>query len=231
MYEVKFHYWESGFMGFGGSWKEYENYRITAKYGANISKKWPGGGWYVSKDPNDGTAQSGIDTMPLGGQNFYGQQPGGDAKAYYYLEVLPGENGIQVGSKSYKLDHTDSGQYGLIVTKEDRYPITGFTCNAKYSAEDGQSYTNAKFYYDRNSYDLIFINGSEKQTKSVKFEADISDKSYTPTAPAGKEGYVFAGWYDNEQGEGAAYDFTGKTMPAQSITLYAKWVAPVHTVT
>ena len=43
--------------------------------------------------------------------------------------------------------------------------------------------------------------------------------------------YVFAGWYDNELGEGNAYDFTGKTMPAQTITLYAKWVAPTYTVT
>ena len=45
VYDVKFHYWESGFLGFGGDWKEDENIRITAKYGANISDKWPGGNW------------------------------------------------------------------------------------------------------------------------------------------------------------------------------------------
>ena len=41
--------------------------------------------------------------------------------------------------------------------------------------------------------------------------------------------YVFAGWYDNELGEGEKFVFTGKTMPAQNITLYAKWVAPTYT--
>lgn len=35
------------------------------------------------------------------------------------------------------------------------------------------------------------------------------------------------GWYDNEYFDGTAYDFTGKTMPAKGITLYAKWQAPV----
>ena len=38
---------------------------------------------------------------------------------------------------------------------------------------------------------------------------------------------MFAGWYDNELCGGTAYVFDGKTMPAQNITLYAKWQAPV----
>lgn len=51
---------------------------------------------------------------------------------------------------------------------------------------------------------------------------------FTPTRPSDvKEGFVFAGWYENRYGEGTAYDFTAKTMPAQNITLYAKWQAPV----
>ena len=209
--------------------------RITAKYGANISKQWPGGSWFVKKAPDwDKTAQGNIDTMPLGGQNFYGQQSGTTAKAGYYLEVLPGETGTVVGGKTYKLDHTDSAPYGVYVSKEDRYPITGFMCNERLSAKNDDWYDGAKFYYDRSSYNLIFISGGSKvNTASVKYGASISgyaDYKLT-TPPEGMDGYVFNGWYDNEQGEGTAYDFTGKTMPAQSITLYAKWVAPVHTVT
>ena len=38
--------------------------------------------------------------------------------------------------------------------------------------------------------------------------------------------YTFAGWYDNELCEGDPFVFTGKTMPAKGITLYAKWQAP-----
>lgn len=55
--------------------------------------------------------------------------------------------------------------------------------------------------------------------------------SYTPAAPADKSDYVFGGWYDNELGDGEPYVFTGKTMPAQNITVYAKWIAPTYTVT
>ena len=39
--------------------------------------------------------------------------------------------------------------------------------------------------------------------------------------------FMFAGWYENElcEGDGISSS-TGKTMPAQNITLYAKWQAP-----
>ena len=228
VYEVKFYTDRDGR-------NEDTSKRITAKYGANISKQWPGGSWFVKKAPDwDRTAQGNIDTMPLGGQNFYGQQSGTTAKAGYYLEVLPGETGTVVGGKTYKLDHTDSAPYGVYVSKEDRYPITGFMCNERLSAKNDDCYDGAKFYYDRSSYNLIFISGGSKvNTASVKYGASISGyASYAPsTPPAGMDGYVFAGWYDNEKGAGDAYDFTGKTMPAQNITLHAKWVAPVHTVT
>ena len=226
VYEVKF-YTQSG-----RNWTENTSLRITAKYGANISDKWPGGGWYVSTSGT--TAQSNIDVMPLGGANFYGQQDGYYTfKAYYYVEVLPGEKGdVTKGNVSYKLDHTDTANSNgrLTVTQEDKYPITGFTCNESISTRNGASYNNAKFYYTRNAYDIIFMNPGEEKTLEFKFEQDISGAGYTPTAPAGYEGYVFGGWYDNEACEGVAFAFTGKTMPAQSITLYAKWVKPVFTV-
>ena len=234
VYEVKFYTKDS----WRDDWKEDTSKRITAKYGANISDKWPGGGWYVSPPSMwSSTAQSNIDTMPLNGKNFYGQQSGDTTyKADYYTEVLPGQPGTTVGSHTYKLHHTDEIQagWGLKVTDEERYPITGFTCNTAVSTQNGQSYNGAKFYYTRNSYDLVFISGGKTvKTESVKYQASIADyASYKPgNAPAGMEDYVFAGWYASQECTGDAYVFTGKTMPAQSITLYAKWVAPTYTVT
>ncbi len=232
VYEVKF------FTDRNGK-NEDTSLRITAKYGANISDKWPGGGWYVSPPSMwSSTAQSNIDTMPLNGKNFYGQQSGYQTyNAYYYTEVLPGQTGdTTVGSRTYKLDHTDTIQAGrgLKVTDEKRYPITGFTCNTDVSTKNGQSYNGAKFYYTRNSYDLVFISGGKTvKTESVKYQASIADyASNKPgNAPAGMEDYVFAGWYASQECTGEAYDFTGKTMPANNITLYAKWVAPTYTVT
>ena len=206
--------------------------RITAKYGANIRKQWPGGSWYVNKSGS--TAQTCIDTMPLNGKNFYGKQQGTSSTGHYYIEVLPGQDYTETrGSKHYALDHSDSAPWGVSVTKEDRYDMTGFTCNEQYSTKDGRSYNGAKFFYDRNSYNIVFVsNGSDEHTVSKKFEQSIADVNYTPKALTGeKSDYVFAGWYASQECTGEAYDFTGKTMPANNITLYAKWVAPTYTVT
>lgn len=206
--------------------------RITAKYGANIRKQWPGGSWYVKKSGS--TAQTCIDTMPLNGKDFYGKQQGTSSTGHYYIEVLPGQDYTETrGSKHYALDHSDSAPWGVSVTKEDRYDMTGFTCNEQYSTKDGRSYNGTKFFYDRNSYNIVFVsNGSDEHTVSKKFEQSIADVNYTPKALTGeKSDYVFAGWYASQECTGKAYDFTGKTMPANNITLYAKWVAPTYTVT
>ena len=236
VYEVKFYNRQSN------RWVENTSLRITAKHGANISDKWPtynGSSTWSTTGSYDywnglsGPYQVNIQTMPLGGASFYGPKTdSGSETAYYYVEVLPGESGGQTyNGVSYKLHHKDTSPgTGYTVTDEDKYPITGFTY--KEGTRNGNGYNNARFYYTRNSYQIKFINGgSVDKTESRKFQQSIANAEYTPTAPAGKEGYIFAGWYDNEQGEGEQFAFAGKTMPAQNITLYAKWVAPVHTVT
>ena len=219
VYDVKF-YVDKGWWIYN-DWKEKTEYRITAKYGANISKKWPGGSWATS--PGGSTFQANIDTMPLNGAKFY-ETSQGNAKAYYYLQSLAG---------NYVLDHTDTGGSGRSkVTNEDRYPITGFTCNTAISAKNGDSYNGAKFYYDRNSYQIVFMNHGSKEKELVrKYEQSIADAGYTPTAPANMQDYTFGGWFDNEKCEGSAYVFTGKKMPAHNLTLYAKWVPKTYTVT
>ena len=229
VYDVKFYEYKSSF--FGGSWEENTSLRITAKHGANIRAKWPTGTfWYVSQSSSDDTAQSNLDTMPIGGKNFYGKASG-RGKAYYYVEVLPGESGTEtVGGKTYKLDHTDTGYTDGAVTEEERYEMTGFTCNVQYSAKDGDSYPGSKFYYDRISYNVVYINsGSQAKATPYLYQQSIADagnyKLTDADAPAGKEGYVFAGWYDAPEG-GNEFVFTGKTMPAQNLTVYAHWAEP-----
>ena len=212
--------------------REYTDLKISAKYGANISDKWPtyngSNTWYVGK--NSTISQVNIDTMPLGGAKFYGPVTGyGSETAYYYVEVLPGESGTTTYNRvQYKLHHSDTSPgTGYTVTQEDKYPITGFEYEG--GTRNGKSYNNAKFYYTRNSYNIVFMNnGAKDREVSRKYQQGISDVTYTPTKPAGvPANFMFAGWYDNELCEGTAYDFTGKTMPAQNITLYAKWQAPV----
>ena len=220
VYDVKFFTIKYAWLS-GKYVKDKEIYCITAKYGANISEKWPGGIWTTS--PGGSTFQASIGTMPLGGDEFF-KTDQGNAKAYYYLESLAGD---------YVLHHTDTGgASSSTVTDEDRYPITGFTCNTAMSAKNGAWYNGAKFYYDRNSYRIVFMNHGSKEKELVrKYEQSIADAGYTPTAPANMQDYTFGGWFDNEKCEGSAYVFTGKKMPAHHLTLYAKWVPKTYSVT
>ena len=237
-YTIKFYSYSS----FYSSPKEYPGLRITAKYGANISDKWPtyngSSSWATSNGGN--TYQNNIDTMPLNGDEFYGPQTGeGSETAYYYTEILPGESGGRTyNGTTYKLHHKDTSPgTGYSVTDEDKYPITGFTFkefSAKQRGYGKYAYANAEFYYTRNSYEIKFVsNGRVVKNVPFKYQASIASANYTPDNNLAVEesDYVFAGWYDNELFDGEAFVFDGKTMPANNITLYAKWVPPTFTVT
>ncbi len=224
IYKVEFFEWYG--------WKQYEDLTITAKYGQDISKQWPtkngSSTWGTTR--NGGPYQVNIATMPLGGAKFYGPKTGnGSETAYYYVEVLPGEPGdVTKDGIRYKLDHKDTSPgTGYSVTKEDQYPLTGYTFNENVSTRIRSKYNNAKFYYTRNSYKIKFINkGKEDKSVEKKYEQSISSENYTPVRPGSlPDYYEFDGWYDNELCEGEAFDFNGKKMPAQNVTLYAKWTA------
>ena len=221
----------------GSSGTEYTDLAITAKYGAYIGDKWPtyngSSSWYTTSSGS--TAQVNLQIMPLNGAKFYGPQTGrGTSTAYYYVEVLPGESSeTTYDGMSCKLHHKDTTPgSSYTVTVEDQYPIDGFTYAG--GTRTGSSYSNAKFYYSRNSYSISYISGGQTAaTVSYKYQADISaasSQAAPSSAPAGKEGYIFVGWYLDEAGT-KAYDSTGKTMPSNNITLYAKWAAPTYDVT
>lgn len=240
VYDIKFY--EIKWNNYQYQWSEITSIRITAKYGANIRNEWPtyndSNTWSTNSEYSSywglqGPYQVNIDTMPLNGASFYGPKTGsGSQTAYYYVEVLPGESGTTYHGTTYKLDHSDTSPgTGYTVTQEDKYDLTGFTY--KEGTKNGGKYDNAKFYYTRNSYNVVYVSNSQTvNTASYKYEADISNAGgYVPTtAPVGKEDYVFAGWYADPTGQ-TKYDFTGKKMPANSITVYAKWVPPTYTVT
>ena len=237
VYEVKFYSYSTPGFGWwdpGKPSKEYENLKITAKYGQDISKKWPtysgSSTWSTTDDDYNGPFQVNIATMPLGGAKFYGPKTGsGSETAYYYVEVLPGEpSEVTKDGIRYKLDHKDTSPgIGYSVSKEDQYPLKGFTFNGEVSDKIGKRYDGASFYYTRNDYNLNFINnGKKEKTISKKYEQSISSENYAPARPSSlPEYYVFDGWYENELCEGEAFNFTGQKMPAQNVTLYAKWTA------
>ena len=236
VYEVKFYsYTIYNWLGrVEKSSEEYVDLRITAKYGQDISKKWPtksgSSTWSTTDDDYNGPFQVNIATMPLEGAKFYGPKTGyGSETAYYYVEVLPGEpSEVTQDGIRYKLDHKDTSPgTGYSVSKEDQYPLTGYTFNKNVSTRTGKSYDDAKFYYTRNTYNIKFINkGKVDKSVDKKYQQSISNENYTPARPSSlPDYYEFDGWYDNELCEGEKYVFNGKTMPAQNITLYAKWTA------
>lgn len=237
-YKLSFGYYQ--WKVFWTEWKEIAS--ITKKYGENISSsEWPKNGnqanWEID---NSEKYIAYLSTMPLdGGRLTRTSDEGGENTATYYVETLNGsESGaICVDNRWFIVHHYDKtkGTSGNTVGPEDRYAITGFEPISNLGTQVGQKYKNAKFYYSRSSYDIVYVNtgakDNDKHTVSYKFEASITDAgNYEPTTPpAGKEGYVFAGWYDAPTA-GSRFDFANKTMPAQNITVYAKWVEPVHKV-
>ncbi len=213
---------------------EITHLRITAKYGADIKDLWPSkvdsrynSNWRTSYGGD--TYQSGIEKMPLYGANFYEVTGTGNAtmNLNYELEQLDG---------SYKLDHTDLFKTNTpttwATTAEDHYDIEGFTYTNNVRDRSPFSRVNANTYqvtfrYSRNSYDIIYINGDDQEKTSHKYEADISNTGKTPRRPSSvPEGSLFGGWYTNSEYAGDPYDFSGKKMPAENITLYAKWILP-----
>ena len=242
--EIKFYEEKRSGPFWGSDWSEITSIRITAKYGANIRDKWPtynGSSAWSTNGSFDldgslsGPFQCNIDTMPLNGATFYGPKQGDKIEtANYYVEVLQGESGTEYKGVTYKLHHKDTSpserNVKYYVTQEDKYDLTGFAY--KEGTENGDDYDGAKFYYTRNSYNVVYVSGGKTvNTVSYKYEADISKAgAYEPkTAPVGIEDYVFEGWYADPTGQ-TKYDFTGKKMPAQNITVYAKWVPPTYTV-
>ena len=194
---------------------------ITKKWGQSISKnEWPtydgNGNWQIASSKYLAFTSS----MPMNDSTLWSTSGYYTFNAYYYVQKVDGSG--------YDLHHTDTIKMNSYPTigKEDCYDIPGYTYERGEPGVGGYYY-NAKFYYTRNSYKIKFINKC-KEDKSVekKYEQSISGENYTPTRPSSlPEYYVFDGWYENELCEGEAYNFTGQKMPAQNVTLYAKWTA------
>ena len=194
---------------------------ITKKWGQSISKnEWPtyygNGNWQISSSRYLAFTSS----MPMNDSTLCSTSGDYTYNAYYYVQKVDGSG--------YDLHHTDTIKMDSNpkIGNEDCYAIAGFA----YSHGDpgvGGRYKDAKFYYTRNSYKIRFINnGKEDKSVEKKYEQSISSENYTPTKPSSlPEYYVFDGWYENGLCEGEAFNFTGKKMPAQNVTLYAKWTA------
>ena len=250
-YTLTFRVWESGFLGFGGSWKTVKT--ITAKYGADIHDNFP------IKDGNDtiwwkvpsgcqsfvpGNNIGSIDTMPGENITFDKHATESGAKIYYYVETLNGAAGDTTHNgkryKQYKVIDLEYSSSTSLTYAEEFHPITGFSqgdSDPKLPVGGSVRMKRTNYlYYTRNSYSLKFYNYNDYvigKGGSVQYETPLSGYNFTPDYPANleKNAYVFAGWYTTPGCyEGSEADLSTMTMPASDVILYAKWTPKTHTV-
>ena len=208
---------------------------ITGKWGENIAQRFQQvcneNSFMWSQYEEGGSPwTSYLNVIPAENRAYYDDgEEGGRAKSAQYI----GED--LNGSYNINLFTTNIRYWGnLHVSKEEFVEIEGFTFNAELSTKVDADYDGAKFYYDRNSYNLVFNDGySNVRTESVLYEAPLSTyASYVPELPAAYEtgSYVFGGWYLNPECSGEEYRLDAHTMPASNVLLYANWVPVNHTV-
>lgn len=113
------------------------------------------------------------------------------------------------------------------VTFKERYPSTGYS-----EVIPGTDIRYVEFYYTRNKYTLTILDGNKQlREETVSFGASLESKEPSKDDLTPPSNHEFAGWYTSEDFiPGTEFDFEGKTMPAQNMTIYVKWVPVSHTV-
>lgn len=209
---------------------------IKARWGKNIADdykaivKKAGGSDWSEKTNASSPWTNYVGVMPTRDITYYlnVQDSGPVNKMYYYGQGLNGEY-----EEIFTVEFKGSG---YTVTKEDRYEFEGFTCDLSKSAKNGDSCDGAKFYYNRNTYNLEFYSASNNtpdKSYQPKYQESLGQYYYEPTAKPGtvESDAVFVGWYRNPECTGEVYDIASHVMPSGNIALYAKWVNGLYTVT
>ena len=223
---------------------------ITAKYGANIWNQFPisrnirafmsfithsTSMWKATNTNVYSYALQTISTMPGADVTFYLYYNDNETEhtIYYDLENIEGTGYDRKAVNTF---------FNYVTYTEEYCDIQGFSKQTE--AEAGFNNQHRKNFgsdgtvtllYFRNSYAIRFHNGGEElsglqQTRKYEQEIGTLPVLSDADAPAGKTGFTFGGWYQNELCEGDPISSTS-TMPAAEVVLYAKWNAPQYTAT
>ena len=229
---------------------------ITAKYNASIfaefgkppfNTTYNGRAWECTDDSKYNYALQTLDRMPGFNATFdlYDQSSYVLKTIYYYVQNV----GTTVNSSRWPTSTANFSLYKEVQTyfrfatyDEEYHNIDGFN---RYSASVAGFNRNRKdfsnntlyLYYMRKSYTLTFNNYSAVSDNTVEYGAKLdSYNNYVPARPVGfSESAVFKGWYTVPVAQitdtTLPYDFSGKTMPADNLTLFAYWVEQPVTLT
>ncbi|NMN02706.1 cell wall/surface repeat protein [Bifidobacterium sp. DSM 109963] len=210
------------------------------KYEAQVAK--PGdpseagytfGGWYTDaacadKDKWDFATSK----MPAKNLTLYAKWTANTDTEYtveHYLQNVDDDDEYTLQSKDTETGHGTTDQD----TDAKAKSYTGFTAPAEVAQSKiaGDGKTVVKIYYTRNKYDVTFdANGhgaAPSGLTGVKYEAQVAK----PAADPSEAGYAFGGWYtDAACADKDEWDFATSKMPAENLTLYAKWTGNPYVV-
>lgn len=234
-----------------GGWNA-EKYTLTAKFEQNIEDLWPTAsnftsgsnfrGWSVSGFGNTILTSKRI-TMTADLCNSDGKTATANYGAkytvhlYYMFESFDQTSPTSRNDRKYYngkyYDKSVAYSQDAMSNKHtfNQKTITGMKPVGVVSERIGgiasMEYNNF-LYYDRLSYKLTWNNYGSTTVDTLKYGAQLANKG-TPAIPAGfSENATFKGWYTVPVAQitntTVPFDFTGKTMPASNMTLFAYWV-------
>lgn len=182
-------------------------------------------GWYTDETYQNEFTET---TMPAKNLTLYAKWLPDDI--YYFLvlrkEGADGKWSQTTETRTGKTDETVAIDPAEFLTEAEKgiYTIPE-TVQYTVSAEDGGtvsiSYARRRFSltYDLNAADAGWVSDPGVKQYRVGAVLKLLTQSYVKRA-----GYTFDGWYTDKTCT-SGNEFTATTMPAENITLYAKWIA------
>ncbi|EAC4201831.1 LPXTG cell wall anchor domain-containing protein [Listeria monocytogenes] len=177
---------------------------------------------------------------------WYDAETGGK-KWDFDNDLMPGKNVTlyaRFASKTYPMTFDNDGvtttetvDYDGLAEEPTTPTKAGYTFDGWYDAETGgkkwdfaqdKMPANPVTLYARftmNNYIATFNNDGTTTTQTVDYQEALTE----PTEPT-KDGYTFEGWYDAQTG-GTKWNFATNKMPANNITLYARYSVKSYTAT
>ncbi|EAC2403477.1 LPXTG cell wall anchor domain-containing protein [Listeria monocytogenes] len=177
---------------------------------------------------------------------WYDAETGGK-KWDFSNDLMPGKNVTlyaRFASKTYPMTFDNDGvtttetvDYDGLAEEPTTPTKAGYTFDGWYDAETGgkkwnfaqdKMPANPVTLYARftmNNYIATFNNDGTTTTQTVDYQEALTE----PTEPT-KDGYTFDGWYDAQTG-GTKWNFATNKMPANNITLYARYSVKSYTAT
>ena len=179
------------------------------------------GGWYTDADC---TAEFTATTMPAENTTLYAKWNAGQVNytVNYYLQNVDGTTYPNTPSETVPGSGVTGQAVDVHKSFEGFAPKADSSTSITLQADSAQNVVD--LYYTRNRYTLSFNlgdgvildEGSAPAGGDIYYGAEIS----VDMTNVKRTGYTFVGWYEDE-----AYqtEWSGTTMPARDLTLYAKW--------